>query len=587
MFKRKAEGGGDESSSKKNQGADTTVAPIPRHIPTQSVTLNFVQRTWETIAPGILYYIPLCQTPKYMFDAASIKQLKRFKNLWGTMEIHNPHVKFSNLIMLQDDLRVQNNTPTDATAFTQVVYLAKYCPKAQKEFFRLGTVKNDNVTLSDPITYLIDPIKTVADKPPSRLVQLQGYESFDTLAIHPAKANLTAGFVPGANVTIQPNDYRVLDPYVPPNAPNTPFAYFSGNLNNVDDSYIPSGSSVTLARNQDSIQFYKYGDVFSVPINTNLNGVHLVNHIANDFLETQTIDIKSDTITATYEGEFCWPGRNRPFFHRGNYYDPSTDPITQGKSLKPLSHCFLTMPPIRKPNEAMLGQRCSMLMEQHISLTFHMTQATFMDDDEENAQQMNQDNAVILRRNFYPVPDIKKTGFSPFCSTDGCDIECDTTISKKVKQAPCKYENNWEGFTQFVSDTTKEKVINNDLWIIDRQFSSDNLYTHTSKDPVPVPLKTVDLFSDQAFRDFYEEKVKKGEKQLFIDYTNAPKVGNYIQLFLENDMNILYDPTTNKRYLEFYVDGLDAQLKKYNIKCVCPKKIQKAVTNKVCNTFFM
>lgn len=46
-----------------------------------------------------------------------------------------------------------------------------------------------------------------------------------------------------------------------------------------------------MARNQDHVSFYKYGDIIDIPIKTNLEGVQLANNIANDFLAEQTVEL--------------------------------------------------------------------------------------------------------------------------------------------------------------------------------------------------------------------------------------------------------------------------------------------------------
>lgn len=128
MFKRKAEDAGGVAKEQK-------VEPIPRVLPQNTITLNFTQRTWEEISPTKLYYLPLSQTVKYMMDPAMLSQFSKFKNMWETMTINDVGFRISNCILLQDDLRVQNNTPTDATAFTQVCYMIHYTPHRQNQFF--------------------------------------------------------------------------------------------------------------------------------------------------------------------------------------------------------------------------------------------------------------------------------------------------------------------------------------------------------------------------------------------------------------------------------------------------------------------
>lgn len=431
MFRRKVEASTEDSGMASKGGpataAETKVAPIPRHLPLQYITLNFKQTTWEEIAPGNLYYLPIHQNPKYMFDQADINHFNKFSNTWHTMVIHAPHVKMSNLIMLQDDLRVQNNTPTDATAFTQVCYLMEYIPKSQKQYFKLGKLtKPDDLTDVEDLLYQLKPTKP-ENATASQFTTINGFSDFEQLTIHPAKANYTAGFIPGQTPRADPATHRILEPYIAPNAAGL-LSQFSGNLNTDDEYFILPSYTETLARNQDKLNIYKYGDCIEYSINTNLDDVHLYNTVSNNFLAEQIITVRDGNTDYQYEGEFCWPSRNRPFLSRSNYFDNRTDPITEGKKFNTLQHRFYCMPPIMKPNGSLLGQRCSLMLEQTIAVTFYFNQATYMPDAEEDARQVSQDNAVILRRNFYPVPDSKPVVRSTLCP-DGTKLVCKENLT--------------------------------------------------------------------------------------------------------------------------------------------------------------
>lgn len=455
MLKRKSDGGGDESSGKKAQGAEVTQQPIPRHLPSRHVTLNFYQKTWEEIAPGKMYYLPLCQNPKYMFDPAMKNQMAKFRELWGTMQIHDPKYRLSRLTMLQDDLRVQNNTPTDATAFTQVLYLMKFCPKGMKQYFKLGTNMKEDMSEIQNITYELQPNMNPPN--PRQLVELKNFQDFENLTIQGAKANYTAGFVPDKLPAINKNDnYKIMDPYIAPDS-NSLLSAFSGNLNPEEEHFIPPALSTTMARNLNGLSFFQYGDELTSHITTNIEGAHLVNTLSNDFLNDQSIMVKDEDKNITYYGEFCWPSRNRPFLHRGNYFDTETDPITQGKKLKPLEHHFFCMPPIRKPNEALLGQRCAVILEQSMSVTFHMNQGTYFDTEEDDALQLHQDDSIVIRRNVYGTPTVVKAEPSIYCPIrNPCpqNMYQNRVRSKAPPKAPIKecYEDSFLGFSFFCRD---------------------------------------------------------------------------------------------------------------------------------------
>nr|WAX26045.1 MAG: major capsid protein [Army ant associated bidensovirus 3] len=443
MFKRKG-GDGDEPSAK-----NVKVDPIPRTLPSQSITIPLVQRTWEEIAPGELYYLPLCQTPRYMLDEAMLNQLGKFKELWHTMEIHKPQVRITNLTMLQDDLRVQTNTPTDATAFTQVIYLVSYKPSAQKQYFKLGTLVDKNTEQqSKDLVYKLKPPRSDSGIP-SQLVKMSGFEDFESLTIKPAKANATAGFSSG----VPPKEVLgiLLDPYMAPNS-GSPLSQVSGNMNPANDNFIENTYTLTMARNQDKICFHKYGDTITFDIETNLDGLQLANHPSNDFTRDAEIlvPVEDNKKIYHYLTEFVWPSRNRPYFYRGNYYDTNTSPITQGKSsFKPLNHYFLCMPPIKKPNGALLGQRCSIMLEQSFSVTFHFNLGTFQESEADDALQVHQDDQVILRRNVYPIPDVEDLKDSIFCPrTTNDECELSTTTTGQAADKLC-VKNSFHDLTEF------------------------------------------------------------------------------------------------------------------------------------------
>nr|QTE03839.1 MAG: VP1 [Periparus ater parvoviridae sp.] len=435
--------------------AEEKVDPIPRHLPSQSVTLNFTQRTWEELAPGSLLYLQLAQTPKYMFDEAMRNQMAKFVNLWHTMEIHQPTARISNLIMLQDDLRVQSNTPTDATAFTQVVYMLEYNPVGQKQYFKLTDHPDaGNIKQANTLEYKFGT-RTLADQTtPSQLIEIGGFKDFESLGISGCKSTFTGGFDPKGTVKVEA-DGTIIEPYVPPNISNN-LGIYSGNLRpeNTAEYFIEPTYNLTYARNQDKITFHKYGDCVDIPINTNINGMKLANNKLNNFLAD---DLKVQVGDYLYYGEFAWPSRNRPFISRKQYYADNLEMISKGKDFAPLKHTFFCMPPIRKPNGALLGQRCSFLLEQHISVTLNFNQGTFFPEEIDDVNQVNQDNQIILRPNFYPTPlDAKKVA-SIYCGDIGEQICTESYLSPTKKQkvhfakGTC-YENTFSDFCQFTHD---------------------------------------------------------------------------------------------------------------------------------------
>lgn len=379
--------------------SDDKVNPIPRPLKLQEITLHFTQRSWEEIGPGELKYLPLCQTPYYMFDAAMLEQLKKFKNIWATAYYHTPNARISNLIMLQDDLINQGGTPMETTAFTQACYMLKYTPTRQTQYFQLGNVEDCKTGRWNPLIYNMSETKCGNDY--SYLVPLTNYEDFEKLAIIPAKIDKYAGYEPGATITIRSSQIAYIgDTFISPTQTNGSLAEFSANMQPSDASRkilapgIDSLKQVTWARNLDKISLHKYGDVVDIPIHTNLDGVPLINSVNNDFTnrETEIEDDKGNKYKLFTD--FVWPSNNRPYYsRRDNLSNIGT--FETVKKFQPLHHTFLTMPPIRKANGALLKQRCSFILEQSFSITFNAVESVW--DNDTDKYMLNQVDGVQVR----------------------------------------------------------------------------------------------------------------------------------------------------------------------------------------------
>lgn len=470
MFKRKASGDTDEGSSKEQK-----LEPIPRNLKPQSITLNFSNRTWEEIAPGELYYVPMCQNPRYMLDTAMMNQFEKFRDIFSTFEIHTPKVRFANLVFLQDDLRVQSNTPTDATAFTQVCYLLQYVPTRNTEYFKLQNKTDDESLKGENLTYELKPKN-------SQLVKLHGFNNFESLEICPAFIHENAGFVPTQAVKTY-GAYNLADTYIAPNTKTDAFGAFAANLQPEDrvDQFIQNADHPTMSRNLDKISVYKYGDTIEVPIITNLEDKKLTNNIMNVFFDNVTLDVTgSGKDKLKYVAEWCWPGPNRPYFTRSSNFDSNTSPILNAKDLQPLKHHFFCMPPIKKPNGALLGQRCSVMMEQSFSVTLNFTQSVF--DTEEEKHIMAQKDGIILRRNLYGRLSKTAEDPSPFCGTVG-KFQCNPT--NPPSPIPCPTDS-WIGWDAILGLLTAEQL--------GQIFTVTNNVPDTYDGPYDVNYLTVGVF---------------------------------------------------------------------------------------------
>lgn len=456
-----AGGGGMAKGGAGKTNSDQQVNPIPRNLSTQSVTLNFVQRTWEEIGPGELKYLPLCQTIRYMFDKAMIRQFNKFKGLWSTMEVHQPHARISNLIMLQDDLINQGGTPLETTAFTQACYMLTYRPSFEDMCFQLGDQPCD---ATETVRCKYQLAKSCSP-PNSRLIKIEGYTDFEQLSIHPYKRDVYAG-PEDTTTSVVDRDYSYDYPYVHPIV--RPLNVFSGNLQAENKFFVKPFNTVTFSRNTDKIALHKYGDTVEIPINTNLNGKRLLNNEFNEiFANAHTT--KFGNVTVSYDTEWSYPGYNRPYFIRKDGLDVLM-PTLNLKDLKSIPHTFLTMPPIKKANNALLKQRCSFILEQEVSITFNFIQSVFPDPEipDDNTDQffLAANDGIILRPNFYGQQDASYA--QPFCPKS--KMQC--------IPGPCPFPDSFAGLIQFIGqighwvDTGKKMQIGNDTYSC-YNFNSD------------------------------------------------------------------------------------------------------------------
>lgn len=416
---KKANTGGGGGGLKGMPGnTDDKVNPIHRPLKLQEITLHFTQRSWEEIGAGELKYLPLSQTPYYMFDNAMLEQLNKFKGLWSTAYYHTPKARLTNLIMLQDDLINQGGTPLETTAFTQACYMLKYTPTRQFQYFELGNIDDCNTGAFTHLTYNLSDTKCGNDY--SYLVKLGNYQDFEKLAILPAKIDQYSGFKPRSQVVpVQDTVAYISDTFISPTYENGILANYSANMQPRTKTelfaapIIPSFKHVTYARNLDTISLHKYGDTVEIPINTNLEGIPLINHINNDFT-TRSFKFEDAETSNTYEmyTDFIWPSNNRPYFSRKDNLS-SISPFEANKQLSGLNHTFLTMPPIRKANGSLLKQRCSFILEQSFSVTFHTVESIW--DNESDKYSLNQKDGIIVRPVLYGLTASVKTDEGAIC----------------------------------------------------------------------------------------------------------------------------------------------------------------------------
>lgn len=450
-MKRAAEesSGSDSKKSAGTGGAlkgmpgdrDDKTNPIERPLHLQSVTLHFTQRTWEELGAGELKYLPLSQTPYYMLDQASKNQLLKFENIWSTMYLHQPHAKISNLLMLQDDLINQGGTPLETTAFTQACYMMTYQPNKISNYFTLANLHD----CAGKATFLFYDFNDVVQcgEDYSQLISVHNYKDFENLIILPAKVDEYAGYEPLTKVLPSGGTNRTLsDTYISPSLLNSPWNMYSANMQPYCPDrtpcapIIPMFKQITWARNLDKIALYKYGDEINIPITTNLEGIPLIKHPNNNILTRETA-MKIDNDNYRLSSDFVYPSRNRPYFSRSDNLNDITS-YQQNKNMKNLNHTFLTMPPIRKANGALLKQRCSFMLEQSFSITFQTVESVFDDDSAKNI--LNQSDGVILRPVLYGTMKSSTVDEGAFCPVGKF-----TCSGEK-----CPYDNSFQSLLTFL-----------------------------------------------------------------------------------------------------------------------------------------
>lgn len=510
MLKRKAPDDQEGGSGKKGCPSDDTKTQlIPRSLPPSSITIHFKLTTWEEFAPGRLYYLPTCVTPKWIVNGNNNLQLQlaQYLPLAQSFEIHTPEVKLSNLIFLQDDLRVQSNTPTDATAFTQVCYLMHFCPTTPTEYFKLGNLVNGRNSDVTDLEYELQPNYNSAFTQVGEI----NYTDFTNTLLIPAYINRTAGWNTDGNRGQNPNPpYNDFPPYISPMTTPKSFGetidfhrYCSHNLQaNASSHFLKPNKTIGFIKDMDKTTIYKYGDTIHLPIETNLEGQTLARSPNNYFWTDQTFTYVGGGNTVVYQKEFYYPGNNRPFLCRCTQYDPYVGCILHNKSFKKLKHHFITMPPIRKPNGALLGQRCSAICEQTFAITINFDTSHWNSSDEpekinvytsnsDDVQMKSQIHKTIVRNAIYG--NVKEGGKPPPPYDGGplCPYGMDCS-------GLCDFSNDWYGLMAWLTSQSEATVRN----II-------SLYEKAPEDAVIFYVEDNYIFNREYLTDFIQPQSTK------------------------------------------------------------------------------
>lgn len=484
MLKRAAEDSGDQGEAKKAAGpkgvagggtkADSVVNPIPRLFSQNSITIHISQRTFEELSPKELKWLPISQYYAAMFDKFHYTQFMKYYDRCCTFTISKPKVRLSNLLMLQDDYTTTAGTPKDVSVFTQACYMMSFTPTGMKNWFKLGCT-GDCGQGQEYLKY--KPLQYTDCKLVSQLIKVgpDQYTDFETLVVNPCKPDIYAGWH-DTNAEMGTDGYPtktgteeldkewpvgkaerryIYDAYISPR--NRYLAMFSCSVKNADP-HIPLMKHTTYMRNLDKVSLHKYGDTISFNINTNLEGVPLMKHPFNtpfqgwyDFKDKSAKKYKNKR--AQYV--FCYPSKNRPFFSRKDNLE-AVNTITGNKELGSLSHHFLTMPPIKKGDGSLIKQRCSFIMEQSISITFHFPETVSEDQYDD---LLSQSNGVILRPAIESIWQINEAESTPPIIDPPEDDEYDKEREKIRKENFDKHKLKPPTPADYESGSVKKGVI--------------------------------------------------------------------------------------------------------------------------------
>lgn len=433
MSKRSADGPGEGEPPQKAPGvtgnsgarAETVSNPIPRLFKTQTLTFHFTQRTWEEVGPGELLYLPSCSSPVWLFDAPARAILSKYVDSASIYQINEIKNRVSNILMLQDEIQVQGGTPKEVSAYTQACYLIHYNPKRIQNWFKLGITDDCGKTQKMlKVNLKFDPQCSQVSQFIKVGVEKENmYTNFEHLTINPAKPYIMGGYDEDkVTLTKPPSEeeegkwdqkYTLEQNYFSPN-PANPMRVFSCNYQGTDP-HIPINTHPTMARNLDSWKLYKYGEEFTLPVRTNLEGLPLINTGLNaftqEFEKINPIAPMEKTTQYMASTQMIYPSRNRPYFTRKDNLSHIT-PLECKNNSGRLQHHFITMPPIKKNDGSLIKQRASFLFEQSVSVTMQFPEYT---SDPGSIQNMiGQSNGVLLRPGIFDIqPYVDPSGKSP------------------------------------------------------------------------------------------------------------------------------------------------------------------------------
>lgn len=387
-------GGGEDGGNGGGSGPPALRTPIPRHIGLWSHTIALNCVSWEEIG-NTVKWLPLHAFPQQFFYANEKQNLHLFQRWLRSCvgyQLHTPTAKMSNLQFLQDAISVTSGVPETTTAPTQAAYIIVFSPKNQSgEQFQIISHSTSTASLG----WFKGAAKGLGNVDPtaSQLVDLSTSSTITDTDFEALSYNVIVTSVFGVNKYCYPKMYSRSGP-----------KGTYGNANNLDtDIGIRTMSASTntstgeyyrnYVKNSSHIKMLKHGDEYSWSIHNNCSDYILKN------LGDVGVAIDDDSVTITQaraletaqydqsfnhpgldcyvnipdlqeERVFIWPTKENPPFSR-KQGESSIGLLNHFKeNAKTLNHKFFILAPMKLPNGTLVKQRCSVMLEQKMEVTF-------------------------------------------------------------------------------------------------------------------------------------------------------------------------------------------------------------------------
>lgn len=391
--KRSAKEGGGGAGG--GAGAPPLNAPVPRHIGLWSHTIQLNCVSWEEIG-NTVKWLPLHMFPQNFMRAngnQNYRMFERWLRSCNGYTLHKPKAHMSNFQFLQDAISVTSGVPETTTAPTQAAYIICFSPKNQNgEMFQIGVAG-----ASAALGWHGDMGLGSVDYDSNHLVDLTETSTgsdtdFEKLAY---------------NVTITGRS-GILNQYAMASLTGPAGAYGHGGFAGIliqDGGTTKSAFYRNAVKNASHIKMLKHGDEFSWDIENNCDNCILKN--LGNFGAVVLSDPASGTIAessvtplptgsninlyatnnpafdASFQSTaqspapnferdvFIWPTKENPPYSRKNG-EASIGLLNHWKDTKGghLNHKFFIMAPMKLPDGSLVKQRCSVMLEQKMDVTF-------------------------------------------------------------------------------------------------------------------------------------------------------------------------------------------------------------------------